>query len=87
MVSLNHNECKMFPFKPRFDLVRNYLNEIQNMLWLGLLNDLFGGTMLWPEALCLIMMTSSNENIFRVTGPFRGEFRWVPLTKANDAEL
>ena len=37
-----------------------------------------------------IMMTSSNGNIFRVTGPLCGEFtghRWIPLTKASDAEL
>ena len=37
-----------------------------------------------------IMMTSSNRNIFRVTGPLCGEFtghRWIPLTKASDAEL
>ena len=36
------------------------------------------------------MMTSSNGNIFRVTGPLRGEFtghRWIPLTKVSDAEL
>ena len=36
------------------------------------------------------MMTSSNGNIFRVTGPLCGEFtchRWIPLTKANDMEL
>ena len=36
------------------------------------------------------MMTSSNENSFRVTSPLCGEFtghRWIPLTKANDAEL
>ena len=34
-------------------------------------------------------MTSSNENIFRVTGPVCGEFtglRWMPHTKASDAE-
>ena len=30
-----------------------------------------------------IMMTSSNGNIFHVTGPLR----WIPLTKASDAEL
>ena len=38
----------------------------------------------------LIMITSSNGNIFRVTGPLCGEFsghRWIPLTKASDAEL
>ena len=36
------------------------------------------------------MMTSSNGNIFRVTGPLCGEFtvnRWIPLTKASVAEL
>ena len=35
-------------------------------------------------------MTSSNGNIFRVTGTLCGEFtghRWIPLTKASDAEL
>ena len=37
-----------------------------------------------------IIMTSSNENIFRVTGPLLGEYtghRWIPLTKASDAEV
>ena len=36
------------------------------------------------------MMTSSNGNIFRVTGHLCGEFtglRWSPHTKASDAEL
>ena len=35
-------------------------------------------------------MTSSNGNIFRVTGPLCGEFtgdRWIPRTNASDAEL
>ena len=43
----------------------------------------------WPNLL-LAIMTSSNGNIFRVTGPLCGEFtghRWIPLTKASDAEL
>ena len=38
----------------------------------------------------LPMMTSSNGNIFRVTGHLCGEFtgpRWIPRTKASDAEL
>ena len=38
----------------------------------------------------LHMMTSSNGNIFRVTGPLCREFtgrRWIPRKKANDAEL
>ena len=36
------------------------------------------------------IMMSSNGNIFRVTGPLWGEFtghRWIPGTKASDAEL
>ena len=36
------------------------------------------------------MLTSSNGNIFRVTGTCCWEFtshRWIPLTKASDAEL
>ena len=35
-------------------------------------------------------MTSSNWNIFRVTGPLYGEFtchRWIPLTKTSGMEL
>ena len=35
-------------------------------------------------------MTSSNGIVFHVTGPLCGEFtghRWIPLTKASDAEL
>ena len=37
-----------------------------------------------------VMMTSSNGNIFRVTGHLCGEFngtRWIPHTKASDAKL
>ena len=43
----------------------------------------------WPQAQ-QGMMTSSNRNNFRVIGHFRGEFigrRWIPHTKASDAEL
>ena len=38
----------------------------------------------------VVMMTSSNVNIFRVTGRLCGEFsgnRWIPITKASGAEL
>ena len=38
----------------------------------------------------IAMMTSSNGNIFRVTGHLCGEFtghRWISRTKASDAEL
>ena len=43
-----------------------------------------------PIGLITYMMTSSNGNIFRVTGHLCGEFtgpRWIPHTKASDAEL
>ena len=39
---------------------------------------------------CYGMMTSSNGNIFRVTGHLCGEFtgpRWIPHTKTSDTEL
>ena len=32
-------------------------------------------------------MTSSSGNLFRVSGPLQGEDGWIPLTKANDADL
>ena len=38
----------------------------------------------------IYMMTSSNGNVFRVTGHLCGEFtgdRWIPLTEASDVEL
>ena len=44
---------------------------------------------LTPYAI-LRMKTSSNGNIFRITGSLCGEFtthRWIPLTNANDAEI
>ena len=44
----------------------------------------------WPFAIYFVMMTSSNGNIFRVTGHWCGKFaghRWMPRTKASDAEL
>ena len=53
-------------------------------------------SMLWQSISALewcrqvSMMTSSNENIFHVTGHLWGEStcdRWLPLTKASDVEL
>ena len=43
----------------------------------------------YASVLC-IMMTSSNGNIFSVTGPLWGESpgdRWIPLTKASGADF
>ena len=48
------------------------------------------GTMDILHNMLIAMTTSSNGNIFRVTVPLCGEFtghRWIPLTKACDAEL
>ena len=44
----------------------------------------------FPAQRPVTMMTSSNENIFRVIGHFCGEFAgplWISLTKASDEEL
>ena len=48
------------------------------------------GPMSERDMLHLNIMTSSNGNIFLVTGPLCGEFtghRWIPLAKASDVEL
>ena len=54
-------------------------------------NDAERVSMSWcHHALPINMMTSSNGNIFRVTGHLCGEFtghRWIPHTKASDAEI
>ena len=45
---------------------------------------------MWLDDAGTYMMTSSNGNIFCVTGPLWGEAtgdRQIPLTKASDAEL
>ena len=48
-------------------------------------------TMIWDTMWRhTFMMTSSYGNIFHVTGQMCGEFtghRWIPRTKASDAEL
>ena len=54
-------------------------------------SEIFTWMVLWHGcAVYLSMITPSNGNIFRVTGPLCGEFtghRWIPCTKASDAEL
>ena len=55
-------------------------------------NDNFTETEIsfWQNLITASMMTSSNGNIFHVIGPLCGEFtghRWMPPTKASDAEL
>ena len=62
------------------------MNNPRSFWWFILVNS----THCEPEWCHKDMMTSSNGNIFRVTGPLWGEFtgdRWIPHTKASDAEL
>ena len=65
---------------------------IQTDKCMGWSGELLGKSVILVQCLMTqrCMMTSSNGNIFRVTGPLWEEFtgdRWIPLTKASDAEL
>ena len=58
---------------------------IRHLLWGHVLNNV-----IHTLSFSCSIMTSSNGNIFRVTGPLCGEFtghRWIPRTNASDAEL
>ena len=53
-------------------------------------NTMWGGDIIASLTHDALMMTSSNGCIFRVTSHLCGEFtvpRWIPRTKASDAEL
>ena len=70
---------KMFPFD---GVIRKYLPGL--LAWASL-SFMIGS---WLHV--YIMMTPSNGNIFRITGPLCGETtgqRRIPLTKASDAKL
>ena len=80
------NIFKSICFKEKFCI----LSEI----WLEIINSPIYNMSSYVQVIAWqwqgIMMTSSNRNIFRVTGPLCGEFtghQWIPLTKASDAEL
>ena len=64
------------------------------LLWTDIVEYLPVISLLYTEMAYVVeifhMMTPSNGNIFRVTGHLCGEFtshRWIPHTKASDAEL
>ena len=64
------------------------VNIIELIVWVFIAIS-FQGSGCWYEYYSF-MMTSSNGNIFRDTGLLCGEFtgdRWIPCTKASDAEL
>ena len=67
-------------YRRNFSEVRARVNNyIHRFLW---------DVLTHPYPFC--MLTSSNGNIFRITGPLCGEFtghRWIPRTKASHAEL
>ena len=69
----------------------NNAQTYQKWIYMPISHRWFGWRMCDLEPLYkAIMMTSSNGNIFRVTGHLCGEFtgpRWIPRTKASDAEL
>ena len=80
-------------------LYQNWINKYENFLsrkciwkWRLQIVGYFSPASIWQsfKYRLLIMMTSSNWNLFRVAGLLCGEFtghQWIPLTKANDAEL
>ena len=66
------------------------LKLIRSPSLLSILDNIVNRLVLGYLQLSGFMMTSSNGNIFRVTGPLWREStgdRWLPLTKASDAEL
>ena len=79
----------------RYDLLNMHqpTNIYQNQNWSSFIKLHcwnFDKTMYRSVVITGPLMTSSNGNIFRVTGPLWGEttgHRWIPLTKASDAEL
>ena len=91
--------CHISTFKPRYQLIwYDLMCQILRgtLFWLEcvrLSEHLpYEGNLIDPSKFhrLYFMMTSSNGSISRVTGPFCGEFtglRWIPLTKASDAEL
>ena len=79
------------------ELHKNYMTSSLHYTWIWLLASLLCTSYEWASESALIvsisgnhMMTSSNGDIFRVTGHLCGEFtgdRWIPCTKASDVEL
>ena len=64
---------------------------LENILWPATTGLFVCMNLVWLiPYMHVYMMTSSNRNIFRVTGPLCREFtgdRWIPRTKASNVEL
>ena len=83
-ISLNQNSCLWYRYHRRLFL-RSQLKICHHWIICNIFYRKSGN-----NHSKLIIMTSSNGNIFCVTGPLCGEFtgpRWIPHTKASDAEL
>ena len=69
-------------------IIKNWPHEIYGCLLLIML--ICQNTTMQEYGAWINMMTSSNGNIFRITGHLCWEFtgpRWIPHTKASDTEL
>ena len=66
------------------------LKELVNVLVQLQATNLVPILVIFPPHSVLCMMTSSNGNVFCVTGHLCGEFtghRWIPCTKASDVDV
>ena len=94
--SYEKQECRSQSERLRLKGNVNILIQIsKKCLWLTVANGkhlfyLWYIMTSWHENIFRIMRTSSDGNIFRVTGHLCGEFtghRWIPHTKASESEL
>ena len=93
-IDLNTNSCsgyiKTISSEGKLNIDRSNIAELFNKFYLDVGSSSLNKTVQPPNTSFQNMMTSSNGKIFRVTGPLCGEFtgpRWIPRTKASDAEL
>ena len=91
----------MFIQKQKYKIIKHYLKlkDELSFSWqkivihgdaIIILSSLIASDHAGPWVESRLMMTSSNGNIFRVTGPLCGEFtglQWIPRTKSSGAEL
>ena len=81
MLDITQSPIALYISFPMDNYVAIYICNTFNVLLM-----ICGHCVVYPHT----MMTSSNGNIFRVIGHLCGEFtglRWIPHTKASDAEL
>ena len=80
-----HNRLASYLYCLRHETPICITSLLERQSVMGTFGRVFAGSLVQ-----VYMMTSSNRNIFRVTGPLCVEFtdhRWIPRTKASAAEL